>query len=121
MMKPDKLCEMRPTSLALFLVLVYSPAVSQVPPVSRYNQVAETIFLLERCRALTAERRAWLENVRGHAVRATGWNAVQQAEQDGHLRRELKERYPTLAPERCAELARNVDNEQATTVKAPLN
>ncbi|HZO04699.1 MAG TPA: hypothetical protein VFB93_26210 [Burkholderiales bacterium] len=85
----------------------------------RYNGVAENIYLLERCGELNAERRAWLENVRGHAIRATGWTPAEVAAQDEALQREFRDRYPTIPKERCEPLARATDIERARTLKVP--
>jgi hypothetical protein len=107
----------------LVFLLLSSAAAGQpkpVPPMMRYNAVAETMYLLERCGALTAQRRDWLENVRGHAARATEWSAAQLAAHDADLAREFRGRYPAVEKERCEELARNIDNERATTIKVPL-
>lgn len=113
----------RAALLILCLSLPPAPAAEQtkpVPPVMRYNVVAETMFLLERCGALTSERREWLDNVRGHAVRAMEWSEAQLATHDAELQREFRERYPSVDPARCEELARNIDIERATTIKIPL-
>jgi hypothetical protein len=92
-----------------------------VPPILRYNTAAEWMYLLETCGALTPERRAWLENVRGHAALATEWDKARLSEHDAELRREFSARYPSVPRERCEELARNLDNERATTIKVPLS
>ena len=97
-----------------------APGPRVVPPVLRYNSVSETTFLLERCGELTSERRDWLDNVRGHAVRAMEWSEAQLATHDADLQREFRDRYPSVDKARCEELARNIDIERATTIKVPL-
>jgi hypothetical protein len=111
---------MKNAALLIALMLSCSTAPAQgTPPVMRYNQVAENIYLLGRCGALTAERRAWLENVRGHTMRAAGWGAAEAAAQDQVLKPEFDQRYTVVAKERCDQLARTTDHERATTVKVP--
>lgn len=99
-----------------------APGPRVVPPVLRYNSVSEAMFLLERCGALTSERRDWLDNVRGHAARALAleWSEAQLATHDAELQREFGGRYPSVEKWRCDELVRNLDNERATTLKVPL-
>ena len=97
-----------------------APGPRVVPPVLRYNSVSETMFLLERCGALTSERRDWLDNVRGHAVRAMEWSEAELATHDADLQREFRDRYPSVDKARCEELARNTDIERSTTLKVPL-
>src|SRR5712691_440688 len=97
--------------LSIVLMLSCSTAASQgVPPIMRYNKVAESAYLLDRCGALTAERRVWLANVRGHAMHAAGWDAGQAAAQDELLWPEFEQRYAVVAKERCDELARATDH-----------
>jgi hypothetical protein len=109
---------MKSAALSVVLMLACSTAASQGnTPVNRYNGVSENIYLLERCGGLTAERQAWLENVRGHTLRATGWDAAQAAAHDLILQREFKQRYVVMIPkERCEALARTTDHERATTL-----
>jgi hypothetical protein len=97
-----------------------APGPRAVPPVLRYNSVSETMFLLERCGSLTSERRDWLDNVRGHAARAMEWSEAELATHDADLQREFGDRYRSVDRARCEELARNIDNERATTLKVPL-
>jgi hypothetical protein len=97
-----------------------APGPRVVPPVLRYNSVSEAMFLLERCGALTSERRDWLDNVRGHAARAMEWREAELATHDADLQREFSDRYRSVDKARCEELARNIDNERATTLKVPL-
>ncbi|MCI3953769.1 MAG: hypothetical protein K0R53_3269 [Burkholderiales bacterium] len=112
---------MKNAILSILLMLSCSTAATQgVPPVMRYNGVAENIYLLDRCRALTAERRAWLENVRAHAMRAAGWDAAQAAAHDELLKSEFAQRYAAgIAKERCDQLARTTDHERATVRLVP--
>ena len=111
---------MKNAALSIVIILLCSAARSQgLPPVMRYNGVAENIYLLERCGALTADRRAWLENVRGHALRATGWSSAEAAAHDRVLKQEYDQRYTAVAKERCDQLARTTDHERATVVKVP--
>jgi hypothetical protein len=112
---------MKNAALSIAIMLSCSTAASQgVPPIMRYNGVAENMYLLERCGALTTERRAWLNNVRGHAMRAAGWSAAQAAAHDQVLDREFEQRYVTMIPkERCDALARTTDHERATTRFVP--
>jgi len=98
-----------------------APGPRVVPPVLRYNSVSEAMFLLERCGALTSERRDWLDNVRGHAARAMEWSEAELATHDADLQREFRDRYPSVDKARCEELARNIDNERASTIKVPLS
>jgi hypothetical protein len=112
---------MKNAVLSVVTMLWCATAASQgVPPVMRYNGVAENMYLLERCDALTTERRAWLNNVRGHAMRAAGWSAAEAAAHDLILDREFELRYVAMIPkERCDALARATDHERATTRLVP--
>ncbi len=85
----------------------------------RYNNIAETTYILRRCGALTAERHAWLKHVLDHALRAMDWDAAQIAAHDAELTRDFERRYQTVAKERCVELTRSIDQERTTTVVAP--
>lgn len=112
---------MKKALLTLVLILTCSTVASQgMPPVMRYNGVAENMYQLERCGALTAERRAWLDNVRGHAMRAAGWGPAQAAAHDQVLKKEFDQRYAAgIAKERCDQLARTADHERATVRLVP--
>jgi hypothetical protein len=112
---------MKSAALSVVLMLACSTAASQGnTPVNRYNGVSENIYLLERCGGLTAERRAWLDNVRRHTMRAAGWDGGQAAAHDVVLKREFEQRYVVMiSKERCEALARTTDHERATTVLAP--
>ncbi|HZM33085.1 MAG TPA: hypothetical protein VFC18_01205 [Burkholderiales bacterium] len=115
---------MRAALGCLCLVLVSWAAMGQVkpvPPAMRYNVVSEMTFLLERCGELTSERRAWLDNVRGHAARAMQWDEAKLAMHDAELAAEFRIRYPSVEKVRCEELARNIDHERAVTIKVPLS
>lgn len=112
---------MKNAVLSITLMLSCSTAATQgVPPVMRYNGVAESMYILERCGAMTPERRAWLNNVRGHAMRSAGWNADDAAALDKLLKVEFEQRYAAgIAKERCDQLARATDHERSTVVKVP--
>lgn len=112
---------MKSAVLSIVLMLSCSTAASQgVPPIMRYNGVAENMYMLDRCGALTAERRAWLDNVRGHAMRAAGWDAAKAAAHDQLLKSEFEQRYASgIAKERCDQLARTTDHERATVLRVP--
>jgi hypothetical protein len=112
---------MKRAILSIVLMLSCSTAASQgVPPVMRYNGVAENMYILDRCGGLTGERRAWLDNVRGHAMRAAGWDAAEAAAHDQLLRSEFEPRYAAGIPkERCDRLARATDHERATVRLVP--
>lgn len=57
---------------------------------------------------------------RGHAMRAGGWDAAQAAVHDGLLTSEFEKRYAAgIAKERCEQLVRSTDHEQATTRLVP--
>ena len=107
--------------LFVLLTLCCSSAASQgVPPVMRYNGVVENIYILYRCGALTSERSAWLNNARGHAMRAAGWGETEAHAQDQLLTPEFEQRYAAgVAKERCDHLARATDHERATTRLVP--
>jgi hypothetical protein len=111
---------MKNALLATLLLLAPSLAMSQgVPPVVRYNAIAESIYMLERCGMLTAERRAWTANVRENAMLANGWDAAKAAAHDQILKAEFAKRYVEIPKERCDQLARGTDLERATTRKVP--
>ena len=111
---------MKKTVLSIIITVWCCAATGQgVQPVVRYNSVAESMYLLQRCGALTSERRAWIENVREHAIRANGWDAVQLATHDKVLKAELDQRYTTVPKERCDQLAQATDLEIKQTRKAP--
>ncbi len=90
-----------------------------VPPLARYNGIAETTYLLGRCGELTPERHEWLMHVADHAMRPLDWTPAQWAAHDVALTRDLEWIHPTVSKERCAEVARAVDSERKTTPRAP--
>ena len=111
---------MKTAVLSSLLFLAPGLAMSQgVPPVVRYNAIAESIYMLERCGAMTSERRAWTTNVRENAMRANGWDAGKAAEQDAILKPELARRHAEITRERCDKLAHGTDLERTTTRKVP--
>jgi hypothetical protein len=112
---------MKKTVLFVLLTLSCSSAAGQgVPPIMRYNGVVENIYILYRCGALTSERLAWLENVRGHAMRAAGWDEASAHAQDQLLTPEFEQRYAAgVSKDRCDQLARATDHERATTRLVP--
>jgi hypothetical protein len=112
---------MKKTVLFVLLTLFCSGAASQgVPPIMRYNGVVENIYILYRCGALTSERLAWLDNVRGHAMRAAGWDEAKAHAQDQLLTPEFERRYAAgVAKDRCDQLGRATDHERATTRLVP--
>jgi hypothetical protein len=53
-------------------------------------------------------------------MRAGGWDAAQAAVHDGLLTSEFEKRYAAgIAKERCEQLVRSTDHEQATTRLVP--
>jgi hypothetical protein len=105
----------------LVLMLFCLTATGQtIPPVMRYNGVAESMYLLERCGEMTDERWEWLENVRMHAMRSAGWDEAQAQAHDRLLIAEFRQRYRAgVAKDRCNQLARATDQERKTTVRVP--
>jgi hypothetical protein len=101
-------------ALACF-TLFASTVGAQFNPTARYNNISETAYLLDRCGALTAERLAWLKILRGDAMRSLDWDESRAAEQEKFLAREFGARYREVSKEKCAEVARGVDQERATT------
>jgi hypothetical protein len=112
---------MRNVLLLAVIMLCSFPAASQrMPAIQRYNGVAESMYLLERCREMTKERWEWLENVRTHAMRAAGWDEAQAQAHDKLLITEFQERYRAgVAKDRCNQLAHSTDVERKSTVKVP--
>lgn len=98
---------------------VAAAAGTKVPPLSRYNSIAETTYLLGRCGQLSTERREWLMHLIEHAMRPLDWTQAQWEAHDVALTRDFDRLHPTVPPERCAELARTVDHERRTTPRAP--
>jgi hypothetical protein len=110
---------MRASLFAVVLMLLAGTVSAQVPPIRRYNSIAETTFLLHQCNALTPERRDWLKHLLDHSLRQLGWPADQLAAHDAALTKDLTERYPTVDKARCEVLARNIDQERKTTIVVP--
>lgn len=103
----------------MFAAFVCVPAHAQFSPnLMRYNNIAETTYLLHRCGELTAERRAWLRHLLDHAMRPLDWTAAQWAEHDAGLTRDFESRYATVEKVRCAEITSSIDQERKTAVIA---
>lgn len=91
---------------------IAQPAVN---PMRRFNTLTESLYLLERCGALTPERRDWLLQLRDHALRIPSDMTPQQwAAHETEIRREFAERYPTVSGETCATLVATTDRERAS-------
>jgi hypothetical protein len=91
---------------------IAQPAVN---PMRRFNTLTESLYLLERCGALTPERRDWLLQLRDHALRIPSDMTPQQwAAHEAEIRREFAERYPTVSSETCATLVATTDRERAS-------
>ena len=86
----------------------------RVPPIVRYNAIAESVYILNKCGELTAARREWLEHLRGHAMRGLDWSAAQWAAHDAALAREHAQTIPYVPKDRCDEYARTTDHERRT-------
>ena len=91
-----------------------STAGAQFNAIGRYNNISEFAYLLERCGALTAERRTWLKHVRAQALKSLDWSESRADQQEEILLREFAARYREVSRERCAETVRGVDLERAT-------
>ncbi len=90
-----------------------------VPPLARYNSIAETTSLLGRSGELTSERYEWLTHLVDHAMRPRDGTPAQWAAHDVALTRDFERIYPTVSRQRCAELARAFDSERKATSRAP--
>jgi len=99
--------------LACFTLLA-STAGAQFNATARYNNISEFAYLLEKCGALTPERRTWLKHVRAQALKSLDWSEARADEQEEILLREFAARYREVSRERCAETVRGVDLERAT-------
>jgi hypothetical protein len=110
------------TRLARSMLLVMTCSVAgaaiaqpAVNPIRRFNTLTESLYLLERCGALTPERRDWLLQLRDHALRIPSDMTPQQwAAHEAEIRREFAERYPTVSSETCATLVATTDRERAS-------
>jgi hypothetical protein len=91
---------------------IAQPAVN---PMRRFNTLTESLYLLERCGALTPERRDWLLQLRNHALQTPNDMTPQQwAAHEAEIRKEFAQRYPTVSSETCATLVATTDRERAT-------
>jgi hypothetical protein len=89
-----------------------APAFAKAPPaIMRYNTVAESTYLLDRCGELTPERRAWLRKLANIAKRPLRWSDRQRAAHDAALARDFARLYPSVPKVRCDELVRSIDQE----------
>lgn len=104
--------------LLLGLAVATPVAAQQVPPLNRYNSVAETYYRLGLCGELTAERKEWLLHLTELAKRPLDWSPDQWLAYDVELTTDLKRLYPSVPRDKCAELARMVDHERKTVPRA---
>jgi hypothetical protein len=99
-------------ALLLPVTALAVPVAAQFSPLMRYNTVAESMYVLDRCGELTVERRAWLRKLSDLAKGPLDWTADQWAAHDAALAKDLERLYPSVPKERCAELTRSVDQER---------
>src|SRR4029453_9703689 len=101
-------------SIAAYLLALSTVVTAQLTPIKRYNSTSESMYLLQRCGELNADRRAWLQRLRDEARRTLEWTPGQGAAHDAALKAEFDQRYPAVTKEKCDELARATDNERKT-------
>ncbi len=99
---------------------VFASATGAQPfnPLLRYNNIAESTFILNKCGALTPERHEWLMHTLELAARSIQGTQPQWEQYDKDLLARLEKTYKTVPKERCEELARSVDHERQTIPRA---
>ncbi len=103
---------------AAVAVLTLGAGAQTFNPLVRYNNIAESTFILNKCGALTPERHEWLMHTLELAARSIQGTAPQWEQYDKDLLARLEKAYPSVPKERCEALARSVDHERQTIPRA---